>query len=407
MRTRIFHNPHVSPSPAGAPADRAPLEFHRRLPGYAPTALVDAPGLAAALGVGRVWVKDESRRLGLPAFKILGASWAVYRALCARLGAEPPAWDTLDDLAARLAPLRPLTLAAATDGNHGRAVARMAALLGCSSRIFVPAGTAISRIRAIEGEGAVVTVVNGTYDEAVARSAEQANDRCLVISDTSWPGYEEVPGWVMEGYSTILWEIDDELACQGEKGPDLVAVQVGVGALAAAVARHYRQADRSSQPRLLSVEPLHAACMLASMEAGEIVSVPGPHDSIMAGLNCGRPSIISWPTVSSGFDAFIAISDQRAREAMRQLARAGIVAGETGGSGLAGMIELGPDAVKNRINLGINEKTRVLLFITEGATDPLAYREILGEKGAQALGKRSLLAKSPISARITNGKSIR
>ena len=229
-------------------------------------------------------------------------------------------------------------------------------------------------------KGRRVVVVDGTYDDAVARAAEDASERCLVISDTSWPGYEEVPRWVMEGYSTILWEVDDELRKHGERDPDLVAVQVGVGALAAAVVQHYRQPDRDPQPRLLSVEPLRAACLLASMEAGEIVSVPGPHDSIMAGLNCGRPSIIAWPIVSAGIDAFVAISDERAREAMRALARAGVVAGETGAAGLAGIIELltGPENAEHRAKLGVNESTRVLLFVTEGATDPQAYREIVG-----------------------------
>ena len=315
------------------------------------------------LGIGQVLVKNESSRLGLPAFKILGASWAVYRALEKRVAestegrasaspglamASPSSgilepWRTVDELAERLAPLRPLTLVTATDGNHGRAVAHMAALLGLEAQIYVPAGTAQARIDGIASEGARVEIVDGTYDDAVARAAQDASARCLVISDTSWPGYEEVPHWVMEGYSTIMTEIDDELARRGEKNPDLIAVQFGVGALAAAVVRHYRRPNEC--PRILSVEPLRAACMLASMEAGEIVTVPGPHDSIMAGLNCGRPSIIAWPIVSQGIDAFIAIPDERAREAMRALARAGIVAGETGAAGLAGLIELltGPE----------------------------------------------------------------
>ena len=273
-----------------------------------------------------------------------------------------------------------MTLATATDGNHGRAVAHMAALLGFEARIYVPAGTAQARIDGIASEGARVIVIDGTYDDAVARAAEDASERCLVISDTSWPGYEEVPRWVMDAYSTILWEVDDELMSRDEKDPDLVAVQVGVGALAAAVVQHYRQADRGPQPTLLSVEPLHAACMLASMEAGELVSVPGPHDSIMAGLNCGRPSIIAWPIVSTGIDALIAISDERAREAMRALARTGVVAGETGAAGLAGISELltGPANAEHRASLGVTESTRILLFITEGATDPQAYHEIIG-----------------------------
>jgi len=149
------------------------------------------------------------------------------------------------------------------------------------------------------------------------------------------------------------------------------------------VVQHYRQADRDAQPTLLSVEPLHAACMLESMAAGGIVSVPGPHDSIMAGLNCGRPSMIAWPIVSTGIDAFVAISDERAREAMRALARAGVVAGETGAAGLAGIIELltGADCAEHRAQLHVTASTRILLFVTEGATDPQAYREIIGPAG--------------------------
>ena len=378
---RFFHQPNARRIEIGAATSisRAPLEFHQRFSGYTATPLVSAPQLAQILGVGEVLLKVESSRLGLPAFKILGASWAVYRAIAARLGSALKGWQSIAELAERLAPLRPMTLAAATDGNHGRAVAHMASLLGFAAKIYVPIGTAQARIDGIASEGARVEIIDGTYDDAVARSAQDANARCLVISDTSWPGYEEVPRWVMEGYSTIMWEIDDELARRGSADPDLVAVQFGVGALAAAVVTHYRQPTRKHQPAILSVEPTRAACMLASMEAGEIVSVPGPHDSIMAGLNCGRPSIVAWPIVSRGMDAFIAVPDERAREAMRAVARVGIVAGETGGSGVAGLLELftGPDAARHRELMRVNESTRVLAFITEGATDPDAYAQIV------------------------------
>ena len=385
MQSYYFRPDAGGPTSDGAVEhERVPLAFHQRLPEYAPTPLIDAPALARELGVGRVLLKNESSRLGLPAFKILGASWAVYRALEARLGRGLEPWQTLPELVQLIAPLRPLTLATATDGNHGRAVARVAALFGLGARIYVPAGTAAARINGIASEGAHVEVVNGTYDDAVARAAQDANDRCLIISDTSWPGYEDVPRWVAEGYSTIMWEIEDELARRGEAPPDLVAVQFGVGALAVAVVNHYRAAARESQPRLLSVEPLRAACMLASMEAGEIVSVPGPHDSIMAGLNCGRVSMIAWPVVSRGLDAFIAIEDERAREAMRALARIGVVAGETGASGVAGLIELltGRDNHQRRAELRITNETRVLAFITEGATDPESYDRIVGRMPA-------------------------
>jgi diaminopropionate ammonia-lyase len=377
----IFYNPHVARASDAAPSDAAPLAFHRRLPGYAPTRLVDAPSLAALLGVGKVWVKDESARLGLPAFKILGASWATYHALQERLGHVFAPWRTLDELAAQLVSLRPLSLAAATDGNHGRAVAHTARLLGLDARIFVPAGTAEARIQAIADEGAEVMVVDGTYDDAVERSAAEASPRCLVISDTSWPGYEEVPRHVIAGYATIFQEVDDELARRGEQMPNLVAVQIGVGALAAAVVKHYRgRGARDGEVKIVGVEPTSAACLLAAMRAGQIVDVPGPHDSIMAGLNAGRASLIAWPIVSAGIDLFAAIEDQRAREAMRALADAGVVAGETGAAGLAGLADLltGDNAAAVRAALGVTNATRALIFVTEGATDPDAYAQIVG-----------------------------
>ena len=376
---RILRNPDVSAALDGPLPSRAPLEFHTRLPGYAPTPLIDVPQLACALNVRRVWVKDESHRLGLPAFKILGASWAIYRALEELSGDSIGPWDTLEELKERLARLLPLALVAATDGNHGRAVARMARLFGIGARIFVPSNMAAARMEAIASEGAEVIVVNGTYDAAVDRSAEEADERHLVISDTSWPGYEAVPRWVIEGYSTIFWEIDDELARREERGPDLVVVQIGVGAFAAAIIRHYRAPGLSPRPGILGVEPTSAACMLASVEAGRIVSVPGPHTSIMAGLNCSTPSLLAWPIVSGGIDAFVAIEDEWARRAMRSLAGAGVVAGETGAAGLGGLLGLlhGDEQRRARQLLGINEETRVLLFNSEGATDPDSYAQIM------------------------------
>jgi diaminopropionate ammonia-lyase len=378
MGKRIFINPNAGETLDGSTApDRTPLRFHRRLPGYEETPLVDAPRLADAIGVGKVFVKDESNRLGLPAFKILGASWAVYRALEERLGDEDFGnWEEIGELRAKLEPLRPLALVAATDGNHGRAVARVARLLGLGARIFVPRDMAPARRQAIGGEGAEVVVVNGTYDDAVERSAEEAGERGLLISDTSWPGYEHVSTWVIEGYSTMLWEIEDELGRRGERGPDLVVTQVGVGAFAAAVARHFCSSRVSPRPKLVAVEPAAADCLFESMEAGRLVSVPGPHDSIMAGLNCGRPSLVAWPSLSGSIDVLVAVDDEPVREAMRLAAESGIVSGETGAAGLGGLLGLihGEEA---RRTLGVNADTRVLAFNSEGATDPDAYRKVV------------------------------
>lgn len=369
MKPTVVRNPLRAPV-TGEPS-RHPLGFHRRLPGYGPTPLRVLPALATELGVGGVLLKDESSRLGLPAFKMLGASWATYRALVARLGHDVEPWATVDDLRERLAPLQPVTLATATDGNHGRAVARMARLTGCRARIWVPEHTAAARIEAIESEGAEVTVTPGGYDDAVAdaAAAAAADDRTLVVSDTSWEGYEDVPAWVVEGYSTIFWEIEDQLAADGLPAPGVVVVPVGVGALAAAAVAHFRRPGAPEGTILVSVEPTDAACVLASAEAGGIVTLPGPQRSIMAGLNCGTPSPIAWPLVSTGFDWLVAVDDDQAREAMRTLAAHGVVAGETGAASLAGLVQAAGV---------VPPGATALVLCTEGATDPVAYREIVG-----------------------------
>ena len=351
------------------------MQFHRRLPGYQPTPLLEAPGIAAELGLARLWVKDESSRMGLPAFKIMGASWAVYRALrpamSSRTGASLPDGRRSTSSRRLLDPLKPLTLACATDGNHGRAVARMAAWLGLPARILVPADMAPARIAAIAGEGAEVIVHDGSYDEAVARSAEEAGERTAGHLRHLLARLRGRPGL---GHRGLL---DDPLGDRGavaalRERPNVVAAQIGVGAFASAVVRHVRRNGGWPGAFILGVEPSHAACAIASIEAGEIVEVPGPHDSIMSGLNCGIPSPLAWPVISAGIDAFIAIDDERTRTAMRALHREGIVAGECGAAGLAGLMTW-----QARFGGDLNGK-HALVISTEGATDPDAYRHIVG-----------------------------
>ncbi len=366
--------PAQTPSAQAARAT-SPMAFHQSMPGYEPTPLVRTPELAHQLGVGSLVVKDQSRCFGLPAFKIIGASWAVNCAVSELLGL-PPA-DTLAALAERAQSLSPLKLVTATDGNHGRAVARMAALLGLDATIYVPAGTVPARIDAIRGEGARLEVVDGPYDDAVARAAQDAGPRCLIVSDTSWPGYESTPRAVVAGYATIMHEIDEQLSALDAPQPDLVLVQNGVGALAAAVGAHY---VAGNDPLLVSVEPDDAACMLESLAAGRIVTVPGPHSSIMAGLNCGTLSMVAWPVLQRTFRLCITVDDDRARRALRLRADAGIESGESGASGLAGLLALcdAPEFAEPRSRFGIGPDTNVLVFSTEGATDPDAYAAIVG-----------------------------
>lgn len=371
---RLERNPHrVGRLTHPFSVSRAPLEFHRRLPGYEPTPLVELPSVAKRLGVEKVFAKDESSRLGLPAFKMLGASWATYLALReryrTRFSEDLEGWEGIEALAKRFEPLGPITLAAATDGNHGRAVARMAKLLGLGAHIFVPSDMAVPRIEAIRNEGAKLTIVDGDYDDAVRRSAGQASDTCMVISDTSWPGYGIVPRWIIEGYSTIFWEIEDHVTSFIPPF-DLVAVPVGVGALAAAAVSHYRTKD--DQPMILSVEPVDAACVMASVLAGDIVEVPGPHRSSMSGLNCGIASPLAFPTLKEGFDFCCAIEDEYAEQAMRALAKEGVVAGETGAAGLGALFAF-PD-----IREHFGSVSSILLLVTEGATDPINYERVVG-----------------------------
>ncbi len=374
----LLRNPLFDPAKRWPAPDPAVWAFHRRMPAYLATTLFDCPGLAQRYGVGRVLVKAETQRLGLPSFKILGASWATYRALCDHLGFDPEPWLNINDLARRISYLRPFGLAAATDGNHGRAVAFMARLLGFQCHIFVPAGTVPARIHAIQNEGATVTVVDGDYDAAVARSAQEASERCLVISDTSWPGYDVTPRRVVEGYTTIFMEIEQALHAAGVGEPDAVIIPVGVGAFMSATVGYFR--SRPWRGALIGVEPADANCVQASARAGEMVAVPGPHRSIMVGLNCGLPSPVAWPKVSTGVDWMISIGDERARQGMRELAAAGVVAGETGAAALGALAALHEDAstAEFRASGLLGPDKTVLLLVTEGATDRGNYQGIVG-----------------------------
>ena len=380
----VLLNPWYRPSYRTAAVPPDPRTVHRRLPGYAPTPLRDLAPLADRWGLGRVWLKDESHRLGLPAYKVLGAAWAVSRVLEQRYGPLGE-WRDLAGLRARLAPHPPLRLVTATDGNHGRGVARMAHWLGWPAEVYLPAGSAAARLEGIRSEGARVIEVYGTYDEAVTRAARAAEaPGALLLQDHGWEGYEQVPAWVAEGYETIFAEVDEALAAAGEPGPDLVLVQVGVGTLASAAVRHFRREGLGRPPRLAGVEPTGAACALRSIAAGAPVMLEvGAHASIMAGLNCGTPSSAAWPDLREGIDAWVAVEDARAEEAMRVLAALGVVAGESGAAGLAGLMELmaGADAA-TRARLGLGPGARVLVLSTEGATDPAGWERVVGRPPA-------------------------
>ena len=294
--------------------------------------------------------------MGLPAFKVLGASWAVHQVL-SRL----PAADAL-------------TLVTATDGNHGRAVARMARLFGQRAHVFVPGGVHPTAVAAIAAEGAQVTEIAGTYDEAVRLAAEAAGKPgTALVQDAGWPGYEQVPTWIVEGYSTLFAEVDAQLAEAGvaEAGvaePALVVIPAGVGSLAQAAITHYRSRPDSRATALLTAEPGAAACILASLVRGELGTI-STSETIMAGLNCGTPSMLAWPYLRDGLDAAVAVADADSAGAARDLARYGIPAGPCGAASLAGARAAltGQGAEARRASLAVRPDATVVLLSTEGS----------------------------------------
>jgi len=349
---------------------------------YAATPLLDLPDLALQAGIGTLRLKDEASRFGLGSFKALGGAYAVGALLCgelARTGTAPGA--TIADLEAgayRAATER-VTVTCATDGNHGRAVAWGAQRFHARCIIFVHATVSQGRADAIAAYGAEIRRVPGNYDDAVRECARQANaDGWHVVSDTSWPGYTEVPRDIMQGYRLMV----DEAADQWEGPPPThVFVQAGVGAAAAAVSIQCR-ARFSPVPALIVVEPDHAACLLASARQGALTAVDGNLDTIMAGLACGEPSLLGWQELERATTAFMAIPDTAAVATLRMLASHGIVAGESGVAGLAGFLLAAADPAA-RATLGLEATSRVLTFCTEGATDPELYAKLVdGSSGS-------------------------
>jgi diaminopropionate ammonia-lyase len=359
--------------------------FHATMPGYHATRLVELPALATELGVGAVLVKDESDRLGLPAFKILGASWAVNCVLSRRAGFDTPATG-LPELRERVGKAA-ITLVTATDGNHGRAVARMAQLLGLAARVYVPAGTTAKTLNAIADEGAQVVQTDLRYDDVVRAAASSTTNRPadILIQDTAWPGYEEIPLWIVDGYATLFDEIDAQL---GERAPDLVAVPTGVGSLLQAALQHYRGAGSSltcglslsksvswpfdqlsaqqRAPAVLAVEPVTAACVTASLAAGKPISVDTSRFTSMAGLNCGTVSTIAWPAIRDTLAAAVVVTDDQAHAAMRRLHELGVPAGPSAAASLAGVREALGDT-SQREALATRADSIVVLISTEGA----------------------------------------
>jgi diaminopropionate ammonia-lyase len=337
---------------------------------FAPTPLHHCAGLARDLGLGQLLVKDETARYGLSAFKAVGAAFAI--ATLKQRGDIQPG----------------NTLVCASEGNHGRAVARVAREARCRARVYMSRAVAAARVAAIQSEGAEVTLVDGTYDEAVRVMAREARAHgWTVISDTSWPGYSEIPRLIMLGYTRLMDE--DWTPSAGADGlqtgrPDVIFVPAGVGGLLAAVACWCDARYGADRPCVVSVEPISAACVQVSVQHGRPTTLPGPFDTTMGGLRCGEMSADVFPVVDTLVDAFVGIEDDFAFEAMRRLARPRegdppVICGPSGGAALGGLIATlrHPALHEIRQYLGLDAHSRVQVLVTEGATDPALVDEIL------------------------------
>ncbi|HSZ53714.1 MAG TPA: diaminopropionate ammonia-lyase [Caulobacteraceae bacterium] len=348
---------------------------------HAPTPLVALPGLAKQLGVGAIHIKDEGKRLGLRSFKALGGAYAVIRlaveAAAQALGrpVDIGEWRASEvaEVAARM------TFACATDGNHGRSVAQGAQSVGAQCVIFVHAGVSQARCEAIARFGARIVRVEGDYDDSVAQAARAAEaNGWIVVSDTSWPGYERIPRLVMQGYAALL----REALAQIPAPPTHVFIQAGVGGIAATVAAHFALVFGEARPFVTVVEPSLAACVFESARAGRPVKIARSRPTVMAMLECHEPSLLAWRILARTADAFMTVDDEDAVAVMKRLAfplegDPAIVAGESGGVGLAGLIKAANDpALREAIALGPD--ARVFLINTEGATDPALYETLVG-----------------------------
>ena len=359
-------------------------QFHRTLPGYRPTPLVTLERLAHRMGLGRIWVKDESQRFGLKAFKALGASYAICATLAERLDISPPlTFDQFRHPDIRQV-LSTYLLVTASDGNHGLAVAWMAAQLGCRSRVILPHGTALCRQEAIRAFGGETVVIEGNYDDAVRYATREADD-CggILVQDTAWEGYTKIPRRVMQGYLTLFDEAFESL---DPIDPTHLLVPCGVGALAASLQSYLVEKFGAHRPVLMVIEAAAADCYYRSMAAGVKAAVPvtGDLETIMAGLACGEPTHPGWEILRRYADGFASCDDAIAAEGLRRLAfplepDPPVESGECGAVTLGCLCHLMQAAYAHawRNQMGLGPDSRVLLISTEGATDPESYRQAL------------------------------
>ena len=348
---------------------------------HAETPLFTLPSLAADIGVASIHMKDEGQRLGLGSFKALGGAYAVIRLVLEE--AEQRLGRVVDICELHSPDVRgiaeTITVACATDGNHGRSVAQGAELVGSKAAIFVHSGVSDERIKAIGRFGAQMIRVEGTYDDSVREAARVADESgWMIVSDTSWSGYERIPGLVMQGYTALVREALRKMP----ERPTHVFIQCGVGGIAAAVAGHLAIEFGEKRPTFVVVDPARAACLFETAKAGHLVTIAHGQPTVMAMLECYAPSLVAWRVLARVADAFMTVDEDDAISVMKRLADPlegdpAIVAGESGGVGLAGLLKVVGDPSMKRA-LSIDDRSRIFLVNTEGATDPGKYEQIVG-----------------------------
>ncbi|CAM5784741.1 MULTISPECIES: diaminopropionate ammonia-lyase [Brevibacillus] len=364
------------------------IRFHRSIHGYKPAPLHFLKHLAERLGVRAIFIKDESYRFGLNAFKVLGATYAIGRHLSARLGipVEEASFELLRSAEAKQK-LGAVTFVTATDGNHGRAVAWAAQQLGQKAVVFLPKGSAEQRVEAIRQTGAEAHVTDGNYDEAVRLSRKMAEENgWQVVQDTAWEGYTDIPRWIMQGYTTMAREALEQLEESGEPVPTHVFLQAGVGSMAAAVHGYLQSCLGDQGPATIIVEPHTANCLYQSAQIGDGAphTVDGDLETIMAGLACGEPNPIAWEILRDHAAAFVSCPDWVAATGMRMLAAPPgddprIISGESGAVGLGLLAEImrSGELSALREHLGLGKDSVILLFSTEGNTDAKQYEDVV------------------------------
>ncbi len=367
---------------------RKVLKFHESFPMYERTPLRDMKKLSNEFGLGGIYVKDESYRFGLNAFKVLGGSYAIGRFLASRLNIQEDnmTYEKLisDDVRNQLGDMVFVT---ATDGNHGRGVAWTASKLKQKSVVYMPKGSSLERLENISLEGADASITDLNYDEAVRLANRRANEKgWIMVQDTAWEGYEDIPTWIIQGYSTMGYEAYEQLKECGVDRPTHIFLQAGVGSMAASIAGLFSSLCKDEKPIITIVEPNKADCLYrtAKEDDGELRFVTGSMDTIMAGLACGEPCTIGWGILKIYGDYFISCPDYVAAKGMRILGNPllgddRVISGESGAATLGCVAEIikNPQLKHIKDMLKLDKDSKVLFFSTEGDTDKKSYKEIV------------------------------